>query len=209
MLFAAGTNGQADIYIAKYPPSSTAPTTATWQQRYGAGNSELMDSAAIDSSGDIVCAGTFQTSTDLGGGTITGTSIGNDMFVAKYSGATGTFVWQKGLLCTQGGEATSLAFDSTKQPVVLGSFFGAVNFGGSSVSSVGSQDIFAAKLTTAGVLVWARSFGGSGGDSGSCIALGSDNYPVATGSFGGSASFAGTVLVSGGLNDIFLMRISP
>jgi hypothetical protein len=209
LLFAAGTNGQADIYIAKYPPSSTAPTTATWQQRYGAGNSELMDSAEIDSSGDIVCAGTFQTSTDLGGGTITGTSTGNDMFIAKYSGATGTFVWQRGLLCTQGGEPVSLAFDSTKQPVVLGSFFGAVNFGGSSVTSIGSQDIFTAKFTSAGVPLWAKSFGGIGGDSGAYIALGSDDYPVATGSFSGSANFSGTTLVSGGLADIFLMRIAP
>ncbi len=209
LLFGAGTNGQSDIYLAKYPPSAVAPTTATWQKRYGGVFSEVMGAAAIDSSGDIVTGGTFTTSTDLGGGTITGTSTGNDMFLAKYSGSTGAFVWQRGLLCSQGGAPTSIAFDSTKQPVMIGSFFGSVNFAGTTLASAGSQDIFTAKYTSAGVLLWAKGFGGSSGDSGAGIALGSDDYPVATGAMAGSANFGGTILTSAGLNDIFLLRLVP
>ncbi len=212
LLTTVGGTGLNDIYMAKWPAPGVTPLgIPTWSKLAGSTNGESTYAFNLDSSGDLVVGGTFSTYTDLGGGRINGTGADTDMFLAKYSGVDGSYIWQRGLLCTQGGAPRGISFDSSKNPVVCGYFYGACNFGGVPlVSMSGSQDAFISKYTTGtGAYIWDGRGGGTLGEDCGGIVVDPYNYPVVTGSFSGSAGFDGTNLTSFGFGDVFLWRHLP
>lgn len=62
-------------------------------------------------------------------------------------------------------------------------------FSGLALTNSGGTDIFVAKYDTAGILIWAKNFGGSGQDEAVAIATDSLDNIYITGSCGGAASF--------------------
>jgi hypothetical protein len=212
-LTSAGANFLNDIYLAKFTPSvgTNIPGNATWQMRYGGVNSDTLGAVGLDSSGNIVVSGIFKSTTDMGTGTLTGTGFDNDIFLAKYSGTTGLPLWTKAILCNPSAAPRSISFDATNNVVVAGFLNGTTSFGGQSLTSVGSQDIFVAKYlgTSPATLMWARGFGGTGTDDCNGVAVDSNNYPVITGYFMGTATFNGVTLTSAGGVDMYLVRLAP
>lgn len=75
---------------------------------------------------------------------------------------------------------------------------------GLALTNSGSSDIFVAKYDTAGILIWAKKFGGSGQDNVVAIATDSLDNIYITGSCGGAASF-GTLNFTGTL---FIAKIN-
>src|SRR5207253_6135790 len=111
-------------------------------------------------------------------------------------------------------QVTSVKCDTQNNIVATGYFYGTFNFGGKSLSSINnSYDIFAAKYNytsrTSLALGWANSYGGSGSDGATSIALDSTGHLVITGYFGGTANFGGATLLSAGSSDVFLMQLNP
>ena len=100
---------------------------------------------AVDSSSNILLTGDLQPFVDLGGGLLT--SAGNtDVFVAKYD-QNGAYIWAD-KFGSSGYEAGNyLAVDSVDNVLVTGYFEQTVNFGGTPLTSTGSQDMFLLKLT--------------------------------------------------------------
>ncbi|MCP4929068.1 MAG: hypothetical protein GY918_08455, partial [Gammaproteobacteria bacterium] len=94
---------------------------------------------------------------------------------------------------------TSLSDGSS---IVTGYFGGTANFGGTTLTSAGGEDIFIAKLNADGSYAWATNAGGSSSDSGRAITALSDGSSIVTGYFDGTASFGGTTLTSAGGEDI-------
>ena len=99
--------------------------------------------------------------------------------------------------------------------VATGSFRNTATFGNFSLTSAGGIDIFVVCFSASGVVLWAKSFGGSSShDHGLSIAAHADGSIVVSGDFMNSASFgaAGTVVAAGDpLNyrsDIFAMKMS-
>ena len=100
---------------------------------------------------------------------------------------------------------------------VTGSFSNTVDFdpgpGTVSLTSAGLRDIFVAKYTDAGALVWAKRMGDSGSDAGNAIVVDGSGNVYLTGSFAGTVDFdpgPGTVsLTSAGLRDIFVSKLDP
>ena len=134
-----------------------------------------------------------------------------DILLAKYSGTDGSYVWQRGLFCSIGGNPRGIAFDSSKNPVVCGYFYGSCNFGGIPLVSMGnSQDAFIAKYSSAaGAYSWSERGGGPSGEDVGGIVVDPLNYPNVIGTFSSTAGFNGTNLTSAGLGDIFLWRHIP
>jgi hypothetical protein len=77
------------------------------------------------------------------------------------------------------------------------------------VSDNRSQDIFLAKYTSSGQLVWAQRFGGRDEDSANAIAIGPGGDVYLAGTFERQASFGGQTVLSHGRRDAFVARISP
>ena len=91
--------------------------------------------------------------------------------------AAGAVTWSRGFAdenasVAVAGNAFGVVTDSSGNVYIAGFYRGNMKFAGISLSSInGTNDIFVAKLTAAGDVVWAKSFGGPGDDRGEAIAI--------------------------------------
>ncbi len=132
---------------------------------------------------ELVVAGTFAGSVDLGGGTIT--STGTDFLIAWYS-ATGVLIrtrWITG----SGNESANIAVDTDGNLFVAGSYTGTMDMmpgspGGELAVAEGPSDAYMGQFSWDGTFRWALQYWGPGSD-GFYVQLGPSGKPVV---FGGS-----------------------
>lgn len=198
------TYGSVDIWIGKYAGASGA---CVWAERQGGPNLETTYRLAADPrNGDVVITGSFFASTDLGGGTMLSAGT-DDIFVAKYSNATGAYQWQKrfGDVYTDSGHG--LVVDSSGNIYMTGQITGSVNFGnGALVTTAAYGAVCLVKFSETGTALWSRKYGGSDqSDFGASVALDAAQANVIfTGYTSGSINFGGGFLLSNGAKDIFV-----
>ena len=123
----------------------------------GGSGDDNINGMAVDSSGNLYLAGSFQGTVDfdLGAGVSTLTSAGgNDAFVAKYDSA-GNLLWVRSGGGVSSDVATTVVVDGSGNVIVGGSFSQISNFGGVGLTSNGSTDALIWKLDSAGTTLWA------------------------------------------------------
>jgi hypothetical protein len=146
----------------------------------------------INGSEDIVVTGTFSGSTDLGGGSKAGVGFGNDLFLAKYSGADGHHLWDKTIGTSGSDYGNGVATDPTTGNVVITGLLGsAVNFDNISVATGG---IFLASYGPSGNCLWAKTFNSSmfppsGNDVGNAVSVDGTGNIVFTGTVNSTINF--------------------
>ena len=190
-----------DIFIAKLDSNGNW----LWAKQAGGSYWDMGYSIAIDSSGNSYVTGNFGETASFG--TTTLTSIGTaDIFVAKLD-SNGNWLWAK-----QAGGTSSVAYgysiatDSSGNSYVTGYFGETASFGSITLTSIGSWDIFVAKLDSNGNWLGAIKAGGTIWDWGQSIAIDSEGNSYVTGFFEGSASFGNITLTSSGSSDIFVAK---
>jgi DNA-binding response OmpR family regulator len=139
----------------------------------------------------------------------------NSVTVQNVTANMGEFGWVRDLGGPSGAQAVgnAVARDSQNNIFVVGNFIGTVNFGGTSLSSTpsGGKDIFIAKYSASGSLLWVKRFGATGDDIAQGVAVDSAGNIIVTGSFAGTVDFGGGLLTSTAGNvgsDIFLAKYS-
>jgi len=159
----------------------------------------------VDPSGDVYLGGLFTATSNIGGANLA-SSGPNDMFVAKYSGANGSYVWG----VTKGGTmvdyTTKIDCDATKV-VVSGHYTGTTNLGGTDIAPQGgSDDFFLAAYNPAnGNHLWSVGHGGNGYDNTTAIDLeGGAVYVV--GHHSGTISLGGPTRTNAGMVDMFVAK---
>lgn len=179
--------------------------TFDWAKRAGGTGTDEGEGIAVDAFGNSFVTGLFSGTATFGPFTLT--SAGNyDVFVAKY-GSAGNVVWAR----SAGGTGTEIgygiAIDAFGNSFVTGSFHGTPMFGPFTLTAVGAPaDIFVAKYDSAGNVLWARSAGGTGLDTGLGIAVDGSGSSYVTGGFVGTATFGPFTLTSFGGTDIFVVK---
>jgi hypothetical protein len=181
----------------------------------GSGNDNGQD-IVVDSAGNRYLTGSFRERATFGAasGAVTLTSRGqDDAFIVKLD-ATGALVWvrQIGGIMMDQGRGLALAGDGSLY--VTGLFNATANFVGSNVrlSSRGQSDIFIARYSRDGELIWALRAGGTATDNGVRIAVDGSGNAVATGNISNQATFADSdspaaaTLTSAGKIDIFIAK---
>ena len=105
-------------------------------------------SAATDSDGNIVIAGAFLGSVDLGIPSLNATGPGLETFVAKLT-ASGTLSWIKrfGDSSDLLGADASVAITSAGEPILVGRVSGPIDFGTGVLTPAGEIDLAIAKLS--------------------------------------------------------------
>ncbi len=162
-----------------------------------------VNSIAVDSSGNVYATGGFYATADfcipagvfnLTESTFTGGIDGGilDVFVLKLD-ANGKFVWAKRMGGLSSDEGLAIAVDGNANAIVTGYYGGVADFdpgpGIYNLTSSGGRDIFAAKLTTDGDFVWAKSMGGNSEDYGRAVATDPSGNVYLSGSFYDTADF--------------------
>ena len=198
--------GLKDIFLAKY----SAAGTHVWSERFGGISQESGNAVGIDNSGNIVMTGHFYGTVDFGGGPLSKPSAA-DVFLAKYA-PDGSHQWSKvfgGTIASDNAVGMSVAVDGGGNVAITGYFQGSADFGGGTLTSVASQDMFLAKYASDGSHMWSRRFGGVSLDQGTALAIDASNNIVTTGYFNYDLDFGGGNLTSVGGSDLFIAKFGP
>jgi len=124
------------------------------------------------------------------------------------------FGWAKAIGGTNLEFVAALANDAAGNLYITGQFAGTSDFdpGPGQVlrtSNTGSRDIYVAKYTSAGALVWVQTYGSdSSSEYGQQIAVDSSNNVYVTGYFSGTVNFGGASRTSNGNADIFVLKLN-
>ncbi len=173
-------------------------------------------SLAVDTAGNRYLTGSFQTRATFGADTNTVVLTsrgGDDGFVAKYD-ATGALVWARQVGGASADAARGIAVAADGSVYVAGFFSSSAVFVGSPIrlTAQGQTDLFVAKYTGDGQLVWAFRGGGTTTDNGLDLAVDGGGNALLTGVFSGAATFAdadapaAATLTSAGSTDIVIAK---
>ena len=171
---------------------------------------------AVDNSGNAYIVGSFSSPFQtIGTTTLTGPKgsngrTNNQVFVAKIN-TSGAWQW-----AVQGGSADNnesgqgITVDTAGNVYVVGDFSGskATEFGNSSLTSKGSNDIFVAKLNSAGIWQWANDAGGTGFDQARAVQVDAAGNIFVGGLFSNSSGFGSSTLTSRGSYDAFVGKLN-
>ena len=142
----------------------------------------------------------------FGGSSIT--AVGSrDIYVASFS-STGAHRWSKGF----GGSSSDYGYGITTGPTgnvyVSGYFYNSMSLGGSTLTSAGSYDAFAASFSSDGAHRWSRSHGSTGSDYGRRIAADGAGGVYVVGNFYNTVDFGGGPFTSAGSYDVFVLKLT-
>ena len=210
------STGLTDIYVAKY---NTNGLILWARQAIGHSGSSIYGTdlgldVAVDNGRNIYVTGYLWRYGRFGDVVITGeTNSGTNAFLVKYN-EFGTALWAK----LMGGAATDIgrvvAVDASGNCIVAGSYRSLTTFKIENITfpHAGQEDIFIAKFTSGGSLVWAKHAGGVNPDFVNGIVTDPSGNFYITGSFVQSAVFgqdppvAGEHLIGEGNFDIFIAK---
>ena len=175
---------------------------------FGAAQLQVGADVAVDAQGNVYTIGIFEGALEFGGAIGTLTSAGGrDVLIVKYD-SMGSVLWAKRFGDAANQEGQAIAVDAQGNVYITGSFEGSINFGVGSNTSVGGDDLFAAKLTADGAHVWSRTVGSLGTEQGLDIAVDSTGAAYVTGQYSGDINFVGIIQGIEGY-DALLLKFSP
>ena len=149
-----------------------------------------IEEIGVDFAGDIYITGSLAGRVDFGGTTSEEFLISKgitDIFLARYD-QNGAYQWAFTVGTNDGvGIANSLALDNSGNIALTGFYLGEMDFDPSGatqeLNSGSNTDIFIAKYTRLGEILWANSIGSSQGDGGTALALDDANNLYVSGFF--------------------------
>jgi hypothetical protein len=142
---------------------------------------------SADRDDNVLFCGRFWGTTKLGDAPLD--AVGSrDAFVAKIAPG-GTVTWAKSWGMEGEEYCRAVHADAEGNIVVGGVFDRAIQFGPDSHASLGSMDVFLAKLNPDGVPIWSDRAGGNNRDELGRLALDGDGNVILAGSFWGSGRF--------------------
>jgi PKD repeat protein len=200
------SGGGHDGFVAKYAASNGA---LLWAKRlFATGSGVTGMNVAVDASDNILVAGSFAGTLDLGGGSVTSSGLNDyDIFIAKYS-ASGGYLWSKRIGTTAPEVTSGMAIDGSGNIVVTGYFGNSTDLGGGLLTGSGSQVGFLAKYSPSGAHLWSMSFGAWSLPEG--VAADANGNVVVTGGFFRAIDFGGGLLTPlNGTSDVFIVKYSP
>ncbi|WP_157887045.1 T9SS type A sorting domain-containing protein [Hymenobacter sp. PAMC 26628] len=192
-LVAGGARAQAPAWRA-----AVAGGSAT-------GDYSSVSATATDDAGNVYLAGNFAGTVSFGPFALTNASADGlrDAFVAKWSPATGAFLWARRAGGPGNDAATALAV-SGSHVYAAGSFGGpTATFGPLTLANAdpsgATRDVFVAELAAdTGAFAWAQPAGGPADDYATALAAAGPLVYVAGGFGSATAAFGGTALARAG-----------
>lgn len=177
-----------------------------WAKALGGPMAEGGTSVTIDSTGEILVAGLFRDTVNLGGEDLVSDGM-SDIFVARYS-REGGHIWSKRFGGPQ-DDSGRITLDGSGDILLVGAGTD-VNFGGGALGEPGARILFVAKLLgKTGADIWSKGFPASEGTSAAGASAGpsGDVYVCGTFDFAQFAAGGNTLIHKGGV-DGFIAKFS-
>ncbi len=177
-----------------------------WIHQAGGKSNERGTAIELDSFGNVYCTGNISDTTYFAD-TMFVTGFDN-IFISKFS-ADGNLQWIRicgGPLADRG---LDLKVDNNDDVIVTGFFKSTALFGDTSLTSLGSEDIFITKYNSQGDFLWVVHGAGSDNDEAFCIATDSDNNIYISGYFEETLHIGSFTLSTTTFSTMFVAKISP
>ena len=181
--------GAADGYLVKLSASGAVQ----WAKPIGGTSYDSAASVSVDSSGNVLVAGTFSgTMSNLEVANNIPSAGSNDGYVAKFSPG-GDVQWAKPIGGTSYDIATSVSVDSSGNVLVAGHFSGTMsNLGAANnIPSAGGSDGYVAKFSPSDEVQWVNPIGGTSNDRAASVRVDSSGNVLVAGDFYGTMSNLG------------------
>ncbi|MBW2457424.1 MAG: hypothetical protein JRI68_23150 [Deltaproteobacteria bacterium] len=201
---ALNNHGAADVVVARL---SAADGSVTWAESFGASGDQFPMGLETFAGGGAVVAGAFDNHIDFGDGELS-SADGWDIFVVRLTGG-GDPVWS--LAYGAGGNQVPLATAVTGEGDVVVAGYSGASFavGQNLLPNMGADDAFVIKLSGDGEPLWAQSFGSTGNDGVTGVAVAADGAIWLTGSCHDGIDFGGDPLaMKAGSEHMFVAKLA-
>ena len=194
------SGGFRDVFLVKYDSAGNE----IWARRGGGTGYDESYGIAMDSTGNVYVTGYIEGTASFGANSVTSAGA-QDIFLVKYNSA-GTPEWAR-----RGGSSAldiGFAVAANDGVYITGTFQNTATFQDTSLTSMGSEDIFIVKYNSSGDLQWARDGGSGGDDRGLGIATNTSDQVYLTGYVQNDATFGSILLTVGPLSfdNVFLIK---
>lgn len=193
-LTAAGDSGLPDAFVTKLDSNGNL----LWAKSFSGTNFDNAKSLAIDSSNNVIVAGTFNGTVDFDPSSSVHnlTSQGQtDIFVAKLNSA-GNFIWAKNFGGLSTDNVSNIVVDASNNIYATGFFTGSADFNiGGAVAVLNASgdtdntDAFILKLSPNGNFSWVKSIKGFKDQAGIAMAIDGLGNIYNGGYFTGTSNF--------------------
>ncbi|MCD6019742.1 MAG: hypothetical protein K0S53_2863 [Bacteroidetes bacterium] len=184
-------HGNHDIFLAKYSPAGALD----WIRTGGGHDGDYAHAIAYNQANTIYIAGEVESGNALvtfPGSTITLNPSGdNDVFIAAYD-LSGNLQWARRDGYWYNEKALGIACDNSGNIVICGYYRDTTKFGGTFIPSKGQEDMFVAKYTATGTLLWMKHAGGPGEDEGKAVMCDASGNIYVCGMYSDGAVFGTT-----------------
>ena len=198
-------SGTSSVLLAKFDDTGKL----LWSGKFGDGQKgQYAAGVSVDKAGNGLIIGTFDGTLDFtfgAGGSMTALG-GGDLFIAKHD-PLGKHLWSKRFGDATAQSGVAIGTDATGNVYVAGNFQGQIDFGKGVLTSAGGDDVFVAKLDPSGATLWSKRFGDVGDDHVGALAIDKSNNLVIVGGFQGTIDFGKGMLVSAGMDDVFVAKL--
>lgn len=194
--------GEEDIFVCKLKPDGEV----AWAKRAGSRLEDEVAGIAIDTDNNIVLTGTYWLSGDFDAIQLAAGSNPKGIFLAKYN-SDGQILWAESLNGSGLKGTQAIICDADKNILLTGYFEDSLQIADTTLVSKGLTDLFLAKFSPEGSLLWATRQGYKGDTRGTALGLMRNGAPVVAGFFNDSTQLADTILVANTLDqDAFVAR---
>jgi hypothetical protein len=196
------SSAQGDMFIAKYDGQGNIQ----WVRTGNIGAANYLHGIGTDKTGNSYVSANFSGEMYFEGApAVVNSRGGTDIFLVKYD-TNGNFSWIRtaGSTGDDGGNDTSV--DEDGNILIAGYFTDNAQFENKTLTAHGLFDIFAAKYSPNGSLIWVKQFGGTGSQTAWAICSDEKSNCYLTGWFSGTGAFDNTTIVSEGGTDAYVIK---
>jgi len=160
----------------------------------------------IDIRGNVIVAGAFQGTANLGASLVQSLSA-QDVFLVKLD-PNGKHIWNKqfGMPNTADKRVADLVTDNVGNIVLMGTVADEIDFGGGILPVVGPSDVFLASFTEAGQHRWSKRFEGQFLLNPLSMSMDVSGDVVLAGAFSETAHFGGESFACAGGMDVYVAK---
>ncbi len=196
-------NGEYDIFLVKYNSNGDFDWVRTW----GGVDWDTGSAVAVDGQGNAYAIGGFKGTVDFGDGSPIQSNGNTDVYLCSYA-PNSDFNWVKTWGGMEHDDGISVAVDNSGHVYSGGLFQDEVDFGdGNPIQSSGNWDAYLLKHNQDGDFVWVETWGGSGSQYSSSIAVDKADNVYVSGSFYAGIDFGdGNPILSIGDADAYISK---